>query len=78
MYLIFPILLYACEACGSNKLRKCDQIQHRAMHVFHKHAPILGLQVSDMGWTTLIVDGHVSMARLYNRLINIDCDGLTK
>ena len=55
---VSPILLYVSEACGSNKLKKCDQIQHRAMRFFpgvHKYAPILGLQCC----STIILTIHI-------------------
>ena len=55
---VSPILLYANEACGSNKLKKCDQIQHRAMRFFlvvHKYAPILSLQGDMSGLFFLLI-----------------------
>lgn len=77
---IAPVMLYGSEACGSNKFPCCDKIQHRAMRFFlgvHKYAPILGLH-GEMGWVSLSVHRRVSMARFWNRLVNMDNSRLTK
>ena len=43
----------------------------------HKYAPILGLH-GEMGWVSLSVQRRVSMARFWNRLINMENTRLAK
>ena len=63
---ISPIMLYGSEACGYNKFKKYNQIQHRAKRFYlrvHKYAPIAGIQ-GDIGWVSLsVIDRHIAMVR---------------
>jgi len=75
-----PIMEYGSSIWGSKNGNKIDAIQHRAMRWYlgvHKFAPILGMQ-GDMGWFDSKIGRKLCMFRLWNRLIKMELDRLSK
>jgi hypothetical protein len=77
---ITPILDYAAGVWGFSKYNCIEGIQNRATRIFlgvHKFAPKLGLE-GDMGWMSCYYRHCLSMLRLWNRLIKLPANRLTK
>lgn len=77
---VCPILDYASGVWGAKSFDKIDHIQNRAIRAFlgvHNYAPNMAIQ-GDMGWTHSSVRRRVNMVRLWNKLINLDPERLTK
>ncbi len=77
---VTPILDYCSGVWGYNKLEKIDTVQNRALRLYlgvHKFSPNHAIN-ADMGWITSRVRRHVEILRLWNRLINMEDDRLTK
>ena len=78
-----PITDYAsavwCVGKSTNT-SKVDRIQHRAIHFFcglPKKTPILGL-LGDMGWTPGVVRRDLDALRLYNQIVRMPHNRLTR
>jgi len=77
---ITPILDYCSGVWGYNKLDKIDTIQNRAIRLYlgvHKFAPNLAIG-GDTGWISCRTRRHINMLRLWNRLIEMTSDRLTR
>jgi hypothetical protein len=77
---ITPILDYAAGVWGFSKYNCIEGIQNRATRIFlgvHKFAPKLGLE-GDMGWMSCYYRHCLGMLRLWNRLIKLPANRLTK
>ena len=77
---VCPILDYGAGVWGYSKHIKCEEVQNRAIRCFlgvHKLAPLLAI-VGDMGWEPCEVRHGGDMVRLWNRLINMPDNKLTK
>ena len=77
---VCPVLDYGAGVWGYCKQTKCDAVQYRAMRCFlgvHKMAPKLAV-CGDMGWEPCEVRHKGDMVRLWNRLINMPDNRLTK
>ena len=64
---------------GFNKLERIDAVQNRAIRLFlgvHRFAPNKAIS-ADMGWVSSRVRRHVSILRLWNRLVSMNPDRLT-
>ena len=75
-----PILEYGSGIWGFIKADEISQIQHRAMRYFlgvNKFCPLAGLH-GDMGWVNQTLKRYKPMARLWNRLLLMGNDRLTK
>ena len=73
---ITHILDYCSGVWGFNKLEKIDAVQNRAIRLFlgvHRFAPNKAIS-ADMGWVSSQVRRHVSILRLWNRLVSMDPD----
>ena len=65
---------------GYNALDKLDTIQHRAIRLYidvHKFAPNRAI-IADMGWQSSWTRRHVNMLRLWNRLLDMEPQRLTR
>ena len=77
---IVPILDYCSAVWGHTDCSKIDQIQSRAMRVYlgvNRYAPLLGI-IGDMGWTPGAIRRKIETIRLWNRLIEMDENRITK
>lgn len=75
-----PILEYASGVWGYIKSKEIDYIQNRAFRYFlgvNRFSPIAGM-AGDMGWISHTLGRYLCMMRLWNRLINMPNDRLTK
>ena len=78
--MVLPILIYGCEIWGFENYNKLDSVQNKASRVFlglHKFAPLLVLE-GDMGWIKTRYRRWTNMLRMWNRLVTLDDDRLTK
>ena len=77
---VVPVIDYCAGVWGLTNNTKAESVQHRALRYFlgvHKYAPNLAIE-GDMGWETCKVRWGVDIVRLWNRLVNMNCDRLTK
>ena len=77
---VAPILEYAAGVWGYVKGDEIQYIQNRAMRYFlgvHRFCPIAGMQ-GDMGWVTPKLDRFLPIVRLWNRLLLMNDDRITK
>ena len=77
---VCPILDYASGVWGAKEYDKIDHVQNRAIRAFlgvHNFAPNLGIQ-GDMGWTHSSVRRKVNIVRVWNNLVNMNSNRLTK
>ena len=75
-----PIVDYASGVWGYVKGKEIDMIQNRAFRYFlgvNRFTPIAGM-AGDMGWVSHTLGRYVCIARLWNRLIKMPDDRLTK
>ncbi|KAH3829741.1 hypothetical protein DPMN_102969 [Dreissena polymorpha] len=71
---------YSSGVWGYKTYSKCDTIQHRAIRAFlgvHKHASNIVIN-GDVGWQTITARHHIGMLRLWDRLVKMPGDRLTK
>jgi hypothetical protein len=71
---------YGSSVWGIKDAQKIDRVQHRAIRYFlgvHKFAPILGM-LGDMGWHEAVIGRQLCMFRLWNRIMKMSQDRLTK
>ena len=78
---VVPVIDY-CSGIwwGFKQFNKIDTLQNRAIRYFlgvHRFTPLLAIN-GEMGWTLSIYRRLVIMIRLWNRLINMDNNRLTK
>ena len=77
---ITPILDYSASIWGFSRYNCLEAIQNRAVHVYlgvHKFAPLLALE-GDMGWMSCEHRQQLSILRLWNRILKLPDDRLTK
>ena len=77
---VVPILDYCAGVWGHNKLDKIDTIQNRAIRWYlgvHKFAPNKAIS-ADMGWMSCRTRRHICMLRLWNRLVTMNPERLTR
>ena len=77
---VMPILDYCSAVWGFKNYQQIDNVQNRAMRYFlgvHRFTPILAM-LGDTGWLPSVYRRWISMLRLWNRLILMDDDRLTK
>ena len=77
---VSPILEYGSSSWGYKSFSKIESVLHRAMRFYlgvHRFAPILGV-IGDIGWSSARVGQHINMVRLWNRLIEMDENRITK
>ena len=74
------MLDYCSGVWGYNKLEKLDTVQNRAIRLFlgvHRFTPNKAIK-GDMGWIPSRIRRHVNILRLWNRLIGLSSDRLTR
>ena len=74
------ILLFSSDVWGFKSLDKIDMIQNRAIRYFmgvHRFTPILAI-TGDMGWVVSTSRRWANVLRLWNRLVNMGINRLTK
>ena len=77
---VTPILEYGSGVWGYVKSKEIETVQNRAMRFFlgvHRFAPIAGI-IGDMGWTRPFLRRYLCMVRLWNRLLTMDDNRITK
>lgn len=77
---VVPIVDYAASIWGFKNYSKPNQLQNKAMRIFlgvHRFAPVAGLE-GDMAWLSPQYRRWLSMLRLWNRLVKMDDDRITK
>jgi hypothetical protein len=77
---VLPILSYGSGVWGLTNFTAIQGVQNRAMRFFlgtHKFTPTLGL-CGDMGWYPINIYHKIEMVRLWNRLIKMPNNRLTK
>ena len=77
---VSPIMDYCSSVWGVKRHQSLENVQHRAMRYFlgvHRFTPILAM-VGDTGWLPSIYRRWRSMIRLWNRLILMNNERLTK
>ena len=77
---VVPVLDYCSGVCGFKSFDKIDMIQNRAIRYFmgvHRFTPILAI-TGDMGWVVSTSRRWANVLRLWNRLVNMDENRLTK
>jgi hypothetical protein len=77
---VVPILDYCSGVWGFSKHECCEKIQLRACRYFlgiHQKAPI-GAIIGDMGWQDCQKRRHLEMIRLWNRLMKLDQNRITR
>ncbi len=75
-----PIIDYASGVWGYDNSEAGDKIQFRAITYYlgvHPTTPLLALE-GDMGWNSCQIRQLINMIRLWNRMINMDENRLTK
>ena len=74
-------MYYGCSVCGFKTINNhSDLVQNKAMRYFlgvNKLTPIAALQ-GEMGWHPSIYGKYLCMLRLWNRIIKLPNDRLTK
>lgn len=77
---VSPVLNYAAGVWGAMQSPASDAVENRAIRCFlgvHKFVPVLAAQ-GDMGWVPGSVQRKCEMVRLWNRLINLSENRVTK
>jgi hypothetical protein len=77
---VIPVMDYSSGVWGYKKYAKCDTIQNRAIRSFlgvHKHASNLAIN-GDTGWQAPTMRHHLNMLRLWDRLVEMPDDRITK
>ena len=77
---VIPIVDYGSGVWGKAKVSHSDLIQNKAYRYFlgvHKFTAISAMQ-AEMGWLSPKYRKHINMLRLWNRLIKLPNDRLTK
>lgn len=77
---VTPIIDYCSGVWGHQISHKIDMVQDRAIRYFlgvHRMTPLLAVR-GECGWTTSSVRHKTNMVRLWNRLLAMDDDRITK
>jgi hypothetical protein len=77
---VTPILDYCSGVWGFNVLENIDTIQNRAIRLFlgvHKFAPNKAIN-ADAGWVHSRTRRHLEILRLWNKLVSMPTDRLTR
>ncbi len=77
---VVPIMDYGSGVWGYDNSEAGDKVQFRAIRYYlgiHPKTPLLALE-GDMGWNSCKIRQCINMIRLWNRLINMDENKLTK
>ena len=77
---VTTILDYCASVWGYKKTQKIDNVQNRAMRYFlgvHRFTPVLAM-VGDTGWIPSVYRRWQCMLRLWNRLLLMDDNRVTK
>jgi hypothetical protein len=77
---VCPILDYCSGVWGFKQIQSCDKVQLRANRYFlgvHNKTPLLSI-FGDMGWMETRNRRQLEMLRLWNRLIKMENNRLTK
>ena len=77
---VTSVMEYGSSIWGFKKAPEIDMIQNRAMRYFlgvHKYTPIAGM-LGDMGWYQQSIGRKLCILRLWNRIIQMEEDSLTK
>ena len=77
---VVPVLDYCSGVWGFKNFDKIDMIQNRAIRYFmgvHRFTPILAI-TGDMGWVVSTNRRWANVLRLWNRLVNMNENRLTK
>ena len=77
---VSPILEYCSGVWGFKDFKECDKVHHRAARYFlgvHQKAPLLAIS-GDLGWTNSQNKRYINILRLWNRLLTMDDNRLTK
>ena len=77
---VTPILEYGSGVWVYVKSKEIETVQNRAMRFFlgvHRFAPIAGI-IGDMGWTGPFLRRYLCKVRLWNRLLTMDDNRITK
>ena len=77
---VTPVTDYCSGVWGFRDFNKSDMVQNRAIRYFlgvHRFTPILAIN-GDMGWPLSLHRRWINMLRLWNRLIDMDNNRLTK
>ena len=77
---VIPVLHYSAGVWGLQSYNGLQNVQNRAMRFFlgtHKFTPTLGM-FGDLGWYPLVMYRKIEAIRLWNRLIKLPEDRLTK
>ena len=77
---VVRVINYCSGLWGFKQFNKIDTLQNRAIRYFlgvHRFTPILAIN-GEMGWTLSMYRRLVNMIRLWNRLVNMDDNRLTK
>ena len=77
---VVPIMDYGSGVWGYGSSENGDKFQFRAIRYYlgvHPKIPLLALE-GDMGWNSCNIRQHINMVWLWNRLINMDDNRLTK
>ena len=75
-----PILDYGSGVWGSKQFGKIDTVQNRAIRVYlgvHAFAPNAAI-TADIGWTSSHIRRKIEMLRLWNRMVKLDNNRVTK
>ena len=77
---VVPILEYGSGVWGGNPAKPCQVIQNKALRYFlgvHRFAPTAAIH-SETGWMNAKYRRQICIIRLWNRLISMNDDRLTK
>ena len=77
---ICPILDYCSETWGFKNYAQIDSIQNKAIRIFlgvHRFAPLAAIN-GDIGWTNSRTRRHISILRLWNRIVQMEEDRLPR
>jgi len=77
---VTPIIDYCASTWGFKSYKSIQDVQNKAIRYFlgvHKFCPLPVLE-GDIGWTSSLVRGQLSMITFWNHLINLPDDRLPK
>ena len=77
---VAPVMDYGSAVWGIKSFKQINDIQLRALRVFlgvHKFCPIVGIE-GDTAWDPPHIRHKLNMLKLWNRLVQMDNDRLTK
>ena len=77
---VCPVSDYASGVWGFREYASCNNVHHRAIQYFlgvHKFTPVLAM-TGDIGWEPPCIRHKCHMVRLWNRLVTMSDERLTK